>query len=52
MVIAGLRGDRSVRDVCREYEIGKALYYQWRERLLDGGKVTLAPAGQETSAGR
>lgn len=29
VVLAGLRGDRSVRDVCREYEISEALFYQW-----------------------
>src|ERR687885_951236 len=34
IVLAGLRGDRSVRDVCREYQIAETLYYQWRERLL------------------
>ena len=42
IVLAGLRGDRSVRDVCREYEIAETLYYQWRARLLDGGKAALA----------
>ena len=42
VVLAGLRGDRSVRDVCREHEISEALYYQWRDRLLEGGKVALA----------
>ena len=42
IVVAGLRGDRPVRDVCREYEISEALYYQWRERLLEGGKTALA----------
>ena len=42
IVLAGLRGDRSVRDVCRAYEISEALYYQWRERLLEGGKEALA----------
>src|SRR5829696_9005408 len=42
IVIAGLRGDRSVRDVCREYQIAETLYYQWRERLLEGGKAALA----------
>ncbi len=25
VVLAGLRGDRSVRDVCREYEISETL---------------------------
>lgn len=42
IVLAGLRGDRSVRDVCREYEIAETLYYQWRDRLLEGGKPALA----------
>jgi len=42
IVLAGLRGDRSVRDICREYEIAETLYYQWRDRLLEGGKAALA----------
>jgi hypothetical protein len=42
IVLAGLRGDRSVRDVCREYQIAETLYYQWRERLLEGGRTALA----------
>jgi transposase len=42
IVLAGLRGDRSVRDVFREYEIAETLYYQWRDRLLEGGKSALA----------
>ena len=42
IVLAGLRGDRPVRDVCRSYEISEALYYQWRERLIEGGKAALA----------
>ena len=44
IVLAGLRGDRPVRDVCRAYEISEALYYQWRERLLEGGKAALGTA--------
>jgi transposase-like protein len=42
IVLAGLRGDRRVRDVCREYEIAETLCYQWRDRLLEGGKTALA----------
>ena len=48
IVLAGLRGDRSVRDVCREYEISETLYYQWRERLLEGGKSALARPQERT----
>ncbi|MGA1035770.1 MAG: transposase [Ilumatobacteraceae bacterium] len=36
-MLAGLRGDRSVRDVCREHQISEALYCQWRDRLLEAG---------------
>ena len=42
IVLAGLRGDRPVRDVCREHEIAETLYYQWREKLLEGGQAALA----------
>jgi transposase len=49
MVLAGLRGDRAVRDVCREYEIAETLYYQWRERLLEGGKAALASPREKTA---
>ena len=48
IVLAGLRGDRSVRDVCREYQIAETLYDQWRERLLDGGKAALANPREKT----
>ena len=41
IVLAGLRGDRSVRDVCREHEISETLFYQWRDRLLEGGRAAL-----------
>ena len=33
IVLAGLRGDRSVKDVCREHEISDTLFYSWRELL-------------------
>ena len=42
IVLAGLRGDRSVREVCREHGISETLYYGWREKLLEGGQEALA----------
>jgi hypothetical protein len=30
IVLAGLRGDRSVKEVCREHAISETLYYAWR----------------------
>jgi transposase-like protein len=42
IVLAGLRGDRSVREVCREHAISETLYYGWRDKLLEGGREALA----------
>lgn len=42
IVVAGLRGDRSVREVCREHAISETLYYGWRDKLLEGGREALA----------
>jgi transposase len=42
IVLAGLRGDRSVKEVCREHEIAETLYYGWRDKLLEGGREALA----------
>ena len=42
VVLAGLRGDRSIKEVCREHEIAGTLYYTWREKLLEGGAERLA----------
>lgn len=49
IVLAGLREERSVRDVCREHQIQEALYYQWREQLLEAGVERFA--GKEERAG-
>ncbi len=49
IVLAGLRGDVSVKDLCREHQISETLYYSWREKLLEGGKTALA--GKEERQG-
>jgi transposase len=48
IVVAGLKGDRSVREICREHEISDTLYYQWRDKLYEGGVAALA--GKEERA--
>jgi transposase-like protein len=49
IVLAGLRGDRPARDVCREHGISETLYYTWREKLFEGGLGALA--GKEERSG-
>jgi transposase-like protein len=43
IVLAGLRGDVSVKDLCRQHQIAETLYYSWREKLLEGGKTVTGP---------
>ncbi len=42
IVLAGMRGDRQVKDVCREHQISDALFYQWRDQLLEAAKQRFA----------
>ena len=48
IVLAGLRGDSSVAEVCREHQISENLYYTWREKLLEGGREALAGKEERT----
>ena len=49
IVLTGMRGDRSVGDVCREHGIAETLYYGWRDRILEAGREALA--GKEERSG-
>ena len=42
IVLAGLKGERSVREVCREHGISETLYYGWRDKLFEAGREALA----------
>ena len=48
IVLAGLRGDRSVAEVCREHRISETLFYTCREKLLEGGSERLAGKEERT----
>ena len=49
IVLAGLRGDCSVREVSREHGISETLYYGWRDQLLEAGRERFA--GREDRQG-
>ena len=42
VVLEGLRGQKSVSDLCREHQIVQSQYYKWRDRFLDGGSKGLS----------
>ena len=48
IVLAGLRGEMSVAEVCREHQISETLFYTWREKLLEGGAERLSGKEERT----
>ena len=51
IVIAGLRGEDSIAELCRKEGINQNLYYRWSKDFLEAGKKRLAgdTAGEATS---
>ena len=42
IVLAGLRGEDSIAELCRREGINQNLYYRWSKEFLDAGKKRLA----------
>ena len=42
IVLAGLKGEQSIAEICREHQISQSQYYKWRDRFLEAGKNALA----------
>ena len=42
IVLAGLRGDDSIAELCRQEGIAQSLYYSWSKEFLGAGKKRLA----------
>lgn len=49
IVLEVLRGGRSVMEVCRDHRIDRALFYSWRDQVMQGAKARLA--GQQSTPG-
>jgi transposase len=41
-VLEGLKGESSIADICRKYQISESLYYRWRDKFLEAGSRALA----------
>jgi len=42
IVLAGLRGEESIAELCRREGIAESLYYSWSKEFLEAGKKRLA----------
>jgi transposase-like protein len=44
IVLEGLKGNTTIAELCRKYQISETLYYKWRDKFLEGGrKAFLSP---------
>ena len=50
IVLAGLRGEDSIAEICRREGIHQNLYYKWSKEFLEAGKKRLT-GGTEREAG-
>ena len=49
IVIAGLKGNIPITELCRKHGISTTLFYQWKKRFIEGGKEALR--GNSSSRG-
>ncbi|MBH8608755.1 transposase [Thermoactinomyces sp. CICC 10521] len=42
IVLAGLKGDVSIAELCRQHNISQTLYYRWKDTFLQRGLEGLA----------
>jgi len=42
IVLEGLRGERSIAELCRKEGIAQSLYYSWSKEFLEAGKKRLS----------
>ncbi len=49
-VIEGLRGEKSVAQICRERNISDSLYYKWRDIFLENAPEIFTTQGQQQQA--
>jgi transposase-like protein len=47
IILEGIKGTKSVSEICREHKISQALYYRWRDKFLEGGKRAIVNGGIE-----
>ena len=39
ILLKGLKENRTIADICRDHKISQTLYYRWRDKFLEDGKL-------------
>lgn len=49
IVLAGLKGEITLAEICRRHGIHQAQYYKWRDKFLASGKEGLSNNGKNSN---
>jgi len=50
VVLAGLRAEDNIREICKQHGVEPKSYYRWKNMFLEGGKQALAEESGEPDA--
>ena len=50
IMLQGMRGNRPVRELCREVGISPTSYYHWQHQIIDAARIGLAHPEVENDA--
>jgi len=50
VVLAGLRAEDNIREICKEHGVEVKSYYRWKNAFLEGGKLALGDEAGEPDA--
>lgn len=48
IVMEGLKGQKTVSEICKEHALSQTVYYKWRDAFLEGGKNALENGGKSS----
>ena len=50
VVLEGLRGEKSIAELCRDRDITDSLYYSWRDQFLARAPAIFAESAEQAKA--
>jgi len=49
IVLAGIKGERSIAQICRDHNISETLFYKWRDKFMEAAKMAFKPRNEKNS---
>lgn len=49
IVLAGIKGERTIAQICRDHKISETIFYKWRDRFMEAAKEAFKPRVSKNS---